>query len=299
MFSIGPLDRGFGTTFGNTLRRVLLSSLAGVAVSSVKIKNILHEFTYIPDVKEDVIEIILNIKKLAIKNLTERRDNHTGFLNVSGQCEVFAGDIMLDSDLEISNKDLHIATLSSKEANLNMELYITNGYGYVSSEKNKNLNSELGVIAVDSIYTPIERVNFSVEDMRIGNITNFDKLILEIWTNKTIMANDALEKSAKIIQDYASIFTNVPEEIVVQEKLEVVSQEEMDREKILKQPIEELELSVRSYNCLKRSGVNTIADLIDRTLEDMQKVRNLGRKSYEEVLNKIAAYGLSLKSEIS
>jgi DNA-directed RNA polymerase subunit alpha len=303
---VGPLERGYGTTLGNSLRRVLLSSLAGTAISNIKIDGVLHEFSSIKGVKEDVIEIIANLKKLAIKNHTDRHDLRTAYLEVTGEREVLARDIQVDSDLEIMNPDLHIASLSSSDSKLIIELIITDGRGYSSSEKNKSLSDGLGMIAIDSIYTPVERVNFSVQDMRVGNITDYDKLILEIWTDNTLTAIQALKESSRIIKNSFDIFETLDDDlesyiIQAQEQEEkdgmpVAKDKEIDLEKLAKKPIEELDLSVRSYNCLKRAGMELIADLLDKTEEDMQKVRNLGHKSYQEVMAKLESMGLSLRA---
>lgn len=293
-FIAGPFERGYGTTLGNSLRRVLLSSLPGAAVSNIKIDGIVHEFSSIPGVKEDVIEIILNLKRLAIKNFTNKVESTVAFINVSGAREVTAADISIDSDFEIVNKDLHIATLSSPDSKFLMEMRITCGRGYVSADKNKELSESIGVIPIDSIYTPIERVNFSVENTRVGNITDYDKLIFDIWTNGTMDATDALSTAAKIMSDHLDSFICISDKASEEEKV-VEARVEVDNEKFLKQPIEDLEFSVRSYNCLKRSGINTIEDLLNKTEEDMLKVRNLGKKSYEEVIGRLNDLGLSLR----
>ena len=293
-FIAGPFERGYGTTLGNSLRRVLLSSLPGAAVSNIKIDGIVHEFSSIPGVKEDVIEIILNLKRLAIKNLTDNVESRIAYINVSGEREVTAADISIDSDFEIVNKDLHIATLSSPNSKFLMEMTITCGRGYVNAEKNKKLSESIGVIPIDSIYTPIERVNFSVENTRVGNITDYDKLIFDIWTNGTMNATDALSYAAKIMTEHLNSFIDISDNVHEMEDMAEIKTE-IDNEKFLKQPIEDLEFSVRSYNCLKRSGINTIEDLLNKTEEDMLKVRNLGKKSYEEVIGRLNDLGLSLK----
>jgi len=300
-FIAGPFERGYGTTLGNSLRRVLLSSIPGVAVSNIKINGILHEFSSIPGVKEDVIEIILNLKRLAIKNNTDIYDDRTAYIDVSGQREITAADIDISSGLEIINKDLHIATLSSPESKLYLEMTITCGRGYVSAEKNKELSDEIGLIPVDSIYTPVERVNFSVENTRVGNMVDYDKIIFEIWTNGTIKAPEALSYAARIIHAHLESFILIADIKVgpimsASERVEFID-EKSDRERFINQSIEDLELSVRSYNCLKRSGINTVRDLLNRTQEDMIRVRNLGKKSYDEVMNKLAGLGLSLRDE--
>lgn len=293
-FVAGPFERGYGTTLGNSLRRVLLSSIPGVAISNIKIDGILHEFSSIPGVKEDVIEIILNLKKLAIKNYSNNFESGTAYIEKSGECEITAADINIGNDLEIINKDLHIATLSSPDSKLTIEMTVTAGRGYVSAEKNKELSSEIGVIPIDSIYGPIERVNFSVENMRVGNITDYDKIIFEIWTNGTITASDALSCAAQIISNHLDSFISITEMTNEVEEVTTVKKD-FDAEKFVKQPIEELEFSVRAYNCLKRAGINTIEELLNKTQEDMLKVRNLGRKSYEEVINRLTDLGLSLR----
>jgi len=300
-FIAGPFERGYGTTLGNSLRRVLLSSIPGVSVSNIKIDGILHEFSSIPGVKEDVIEIILNLKRLAIKNNTDIYDNRIAYIDVSGQREITAADINISSGLEIVNKNLHIATLSSPESKLYLEMTVTCGRGYVSAEKNKELSDEIGLIPVDSIYTPVERVNFSVENTRVGNMVDYDKIIFEIWTNGTIKAPEALSYAARIIHAHLESFIFIADIKVgpimsASERVEF-SDEKLDREKFIRQSIEDLELSVRSYNCLKRSGINTVQDLLNKTQEDMIRVRNLGKKSYDEVMNKLAELGLSLREE--
>jgi len=294
-FIVSPFVRGYGTTLANCLRRVLLSSVPGTAVSNIKIHGLVHEFTSIPGVKEDVIEIILNLKRLAIKNNSERFENRVAYINAFGTCEVKASDIKLDGDLEIINQDLHIATLSAPESKLSIELTITSGRGYVSAEKNKEINSDIGTIAIDSIYTPIERVNFLVEDTRVGNMTDYDKLIMQVWTNGTITASQAVSYSAELVikhlKEFLSLSNSVKE---LNDSAE--SRAEIDRERLLQQPIEELEFSVRAYNCLKRAGINTIGDLTEKTEDDMSKVRNLGKKSFEEIIMRLAELGMKLKS---
>jgi DNA-directed RNA polymerase subunit alpha len=307
-FIIGPFDRGFGTTLGNSVRRVLLSSIPGTAVSNVKIKGIVHEFTGIYGVKEDVTDIILNLKQLAIKDNSNRHSSRVAYINKSGIGEVTGADLKSDSDIEVLNKDLHIAFLGSEDSDLSLELVLTYGRGYVSAEKNKAIDSSIGTIAIDSIYTPIKCVNFSVEDMRVGNMTDYDKLILEIWTNGTISARNALSYASRIIIDHLSNFVYLADNISdVEEQQENITSDsditvnsretrsEADREKLLQQPIEELEFSVRAYNCLKRAGINTIDDLVNKSEEDMLKVRNLGRKSFDEVVARLADLGMKLK----
>ncbi len=291
-FIIEPLERGYGTTLGNSLRRVLLSSLPGVAVTAIKIAGIAHEFSTIPGVKEDVTEIVLNIKKIVAKLHSDEPQTVTIEANEEG--EVTAGDINTSADIEILNPDLHIATLAAN-ATLSMELTFAHGRGYVSAERNKQENAAIGVLPIDSIYTPVHKVNYYVENTRVGNMTDYDKLTIEIWTNKTISARDAISYSAKILSDHLSLFIDLSEDIG--NTSTVVAKAEDSRDKVLDMTIEELDLSVRSFNCLKRAGINTVADLIGKTQEDMMKVRNLGHKSLEEVINKLDTMGLALASE--
>ncbi len=290
-FVVEPLERGFGTTLGNSLRRVLLSSLPGVAVTSVKIDGVLHEFSTVEGVKEDVTEIILNLKELCVR--LHSNEPKKVVIDASGEGEVTAGDILPDSDVEIINPELHIATLD-KNAHLHMEIMLDHGRGYVSADKNKRVGMSIGEIAVDSIYTPIEKVNFYVEDTRVGSSTDFDKLTLEVWTSGSIEPDEAVSHAAKILTEHLSLFTNltdhIPGEVIMVEK------EEDKKEKILEMTIEELDLSVRSYNCLKRAGINTVDELVQRNEEEMMKVRNLGRKSLEEVQQKLLALGLTLRN---
>ncbi len=289
-FVVEPLERGYGTTFGNSLRRMLLSSLPGVAATSVKIDGVLHEFSTIPGVKEDVTEIILNIKKLAIKLHSEAPK--TVYINQEGAGEICAGDIKHDSDVEIINEDLHIATLS-EDARLFMEITLDKGRGYVSADRNKQvLQPIIGVIATDSIYTPVEKVNYTVENTRVGNISDYDKLTLEVWTNGTILPVEAVSLAAKIVNEHMNLFVELSDDAKNAEIM--VVKDEDKKEKVLETTIEELDLSVRSYNCLKRAGINTVQDLTVRSENDMMKVRNLGRKSLEEVIAKLAGMGLSL-----
>jgi len=291
-FIIEPLERGYGTTLGNSLRRVLLSSLPGVAVTSIKIAGIAHEFSTIPGVKEDVTEIVLNIKKIVAKLHVDEPQTVTIEANEEG--EVKAGDINTTADIEILNPDLHIATLAAN-ATLSMELTFAHGRGYVSAERNKEPQAAIGVLPIDSIYTPVHKVNYYVENTRVGNMTDYDKLTIEIWTNKTISARDAISYSAKILSDHLSLFIDLSEDIG--NTSTVVAKAEEQRDKVLVMTIEELDLSVRSFNCLKRAGINTVEDLISKTQEDMMKVRNLGHKSLEEVINKLDTLGLALASE--
>ena len=296
-FVVDPLERGYGTTLGNSLRRIMLSSLPGTAVSQIKIEGVLHEFTSIPDVKEDVTEIILNIKDLAIRNNSSSDEAKTAYIDYKGEGVVHASDIQCDQDIEIMNPDLVIATLCGKNAKLKMELIITNGRGYVSADRNKTEDMSIGVIAVDSIYTPVERVNITVEDTRVGQVTDFDKLTMDIHTNGTIAPDEAVSLAAKVLSDHLNLFIDLSESA---RSVEVMTEKESnEKEKALEMSIDELELSVRSYNCLKRANINTVEELTSKTIEDMMKVRNLGRKSMEEVQEKLKELGLSLKpSEI-
>ena len=293
-FVVEPLERGYGTTLGNSLRRILLSSLPGSAVSNVKIDGVLHEFSVIPGVKEDVTEIILNLKCLAIKNTSEGNESKVAYIDVEGEGEVTAKDIKADSDIEILNPDLHIATLSGgPNSKLYMEITISNGRGYVGADKNKKEDQPIGMLPVDSIFTPVTRVNFLVENTRVGQITDYDKLTLEVWTNGTIATDDAVSYGAKLLNEHLALFIDLSDNAKNTEIL--VEKEEGKKEKVLEMSIEELDLSVRSYNCLKRAGINTVEDLACKTEEEMMKVRNLGKKSLEEVLNKLAELGLALR----
>ena len=293
-FVVEPLERGYGITLGNSLRRILLSSLPGTAVTSVKIAGIQHEFSTIPGVKEDVTEIVLNLKSIIAKLHSE--GTKTVYIEAMGEGEVTAGDIKADGEVEIINPDLHIATLGP-DASLSMELTLAHGRGYVSAERNKALmqNPAIGVIPIDSIYTPVLKVNYTVENTRVGNMTDFNKLTLEVWTNKTITARDAVSLAAKILCDHFVLFTDLSE--TAGNESTVVEKSENTRDKVLEMTIEELDLSVRSFNCLKRANINTVEDLISKTEEEMIKVRNLGHKSLEEVINKLAMMGLSLASD--
>lgn len=288
-FTVEPLERGYGTTLGNSLRRILLSSLPGAAVTSVKIDGVLHEFSTINGVVEDVTEIILNIKELALKMYGE--GPKTLYIEKTGEGPVTAADIKSDADVEILNPDLHIATLA-ENAKLYMEINVNRGRGYVLADKNKSTAQPIGVIPVDSIYTPVRRVNFVVENTRVGQVTDYDKLTLDIWTNGSITPYEALSLGAKILNEHLKLFIDLSDNARNAEIM--VEKEETKKEKVLEMTIEELDLSVRSYNCLKRAGINTVEDLIARTEEDMMKVRNLGRKSLEEVVQKLSALGLSL-----
>lgn len=293
-FVVEPLERGYGTTLGNSLRRIMLSSLPGAAVSSVKIKGVLHEFSSIPGVKEDVTEVIMNIKELAIKNSSTTNEPKHGYIDFSGEGVVTAGDINVDSDIEILNPDAVIATLSGPDAKLEMELEITKGRGYVGADKNKNEDVSIDTIAVDSIYTPVERINLTVENTRVGQITDYDKLTLDVYTNGTLAPDEAVSLAAKVLSEHLSLFINLSE--IADTTPIMVEKEDDEKEKVLEMNIDELELSVRSYNCLKRAGINTVEELTNKTPEDMMKVRNLGRKSLEEVLAKLKELGLSLNT---
>ena len=294
-FVVEPLERGYGTTLGNSLRRIMLSSLPGAAVSQVRIDGILHEFSSIPGVKEDVTEIIMNIKSLAIKNNSETNEPKIAYIEYSGEGVVTAADIQADSDIEILNSDLVIATLNGgADSKIYMELTITKGRGYVGADKNKNEDLPIGVIAIDSIYTPVERVNLSIQNTRVGQITDFDKLTLDVYTNGTLAPDEAVSLAAKVLSEHLSLFIDLSESA---KKVDVMMEkEENEKEKVLEMNIDELELSVRSYNCLKRAGINTVSELTNKTSEDMMKVRNLGRKSLEEVLAKLKELGLQLNS---
>ena len=295
-FVVEPLERGYGTTLGNSLRRIMLSSLPGSAVSQVKIEGVLHEFSPIPGVKEDVSDIIMNIKKLAIKNNSESNEPKIAYIECDGrEGVVTAADIQVDSDIEILNPDLVIATLNGgNDCKLFMELTITNGRGYVSADKNKREDTPIGVISIDSIYTPVDRVNMTVQNTRVGQVTDYDKLTLEVYTNGTITPDDSVSLAAKVLSEHLSLFINLSER---GQNIEIMSvKEDTEKEKALVMSIDELELSVRSYNCLKRAGITTVEELCNRTSEDMMKVRNLGRKSLEEVLAKLKELGLSLNS---
>ena len=293
-YVVEPLERGYGTTLGNSLRRILLSSLPGTAATSIKIAGVQHEFSTIPGVKEDVTEIVLNVKKIIAR--LHCQGTKTVFIDATGEREVTAGDIKADGEVEILNPDLHICSLGP-DATFNMEITLSHGRGYVSSDKNKAPNMPIGTIAVDSIYTPVYKVNYTVENTRVGNMTDYDKLTLEVWTDSTISARDAVSLGAKILSDHLSLFTDLSD--AVANKPTMAEKPETHRDKVLEMTIEELDLSVRSFNCLKRANINNVEDLISRTGEDMMKVRNMGRKSLEEVQNKLAMMGLSLASEDS
>ena len=297
-FVVNPLERGFGQTLGNSLRRVLLKSLPGVAATSVRIEGVQHEFSTVPGVKEDVAELILNVKLLAAKLFTDLPKIVT--IDAVGPCEVKAGDIRIDDEVEIINPDLHIATLS-EGAHLQMQITLEKGRGYVSAERNKQLAMErnkvggmpIGVIPVDSIFTPIRKVSYSVEDTRVGQVTDYDKLTIEVWTNGSILPKEALASAAQIITNNMRLFIDLTVNVV---RVDYNEPEDNSKEKVLEMTIEELDLSVRAFNCLKRAGINTVAELVQRNQEDMMKVRNLGKKSLEEVEQKLIGLGLALKS---
>ena len=293
-FVVEPLERGYGITLGNSLRRIMLSSLPGTAVSQVKIKGVLHEFSSLPGVQEDVTEIVMNIKDLCIKNNSTTNEPTVAYIDASGDKVVTAGDIQVDADLEILNPDLVIANLSGPEAKLEMELLITNGRGYVGSDKNKGLDSSIDAIAVDSIYTPVERVNLTVQNTRVGQVTDYDKLTLDVFTNGTLAPDEAVSLAAKVLSEHLNLFIDLSENA---KSVDVMVEKEDDqKEKVLEMSIDELELSVRSYNCLKRAGINTVEELTNKTPDDMMKVRNLGRKSLDEVYAKLKELGLSLRT---
>lgn len=289
-FEIEPLERGYGTTLGNALRRILLSSLPGVAAKKVKIDGVLHEFSVVPGVKEDVTELILNIKQLALKMNGDGPKSI--YIDAKGPCRVLGKDIKTDGDVEVVNKDLHIATLD-EGAKLYVEILVDRGRGYVMQVKNKDMDDPISTIPVDSIYTPAKRVNFTISNTRVGQITDYDKLTLEVWTNSTIRPDEAICLSAKILIEHFKLFMTLSDHV---NNVEIMVEKEEDKkEKVLEMTIEELDLSVRSYNCLKRAGINTVSELTERTMDDMMKVRNLGKKSLEEVEQKLEALGLGLK----
>lgn len=292
-FVVTPLERGYGTTIGNSLRRILLSSLPGAAAASIKIEGVQHEFSTIPGVQEDVTELILNIKKLAVKLYCD--GPKTVYIEKNGAGEITAGDITADADVEIFNPELHIATLN-EDARLYVEIVLTKGRGYVSAERNKlAMQPPVGVIPIDSIYTPVKKVNYTVENTRVGSHIDRETLTVDIWTNGTIHPDEAVSLAAKVMNDLLRLFVDLSEEAKNTEV--IVEKEESKKEKVLEMTIEELDLSVRSYNCLKRAGINTVEDLSNKSEEDMMKVRNLGRKSLEEVINKLHGLGLALKRE--
>ena len=290
---VEPLERGYGVTLGNSLRRILLSSLPGYAITSVKIDGVLHEFSTIQGVREDVTEIILNLKNVILK--IHGDGPKTVYIDASGEGEVLAGDIKCDSEVEIINPDYHICTLD-KDAHINMELTVNKGRGYVSAEQNKKLMQPvIGVIAIDSIYTPILKANYTIDDIRVGQEIGFDKLTLEVWTNGTISAVEAVSLGAKFLNEHLALFGDLSGEAYDTEIM--VDKDEDANQKILEMTIEELDLSVRSFNCLKRAGINTVEDLTNKTEDDMMKVRNLGKKSLDEVIKKLHSFGLDLRSE--
>ena len=292
-YVIEPLERGYGTTLGNALRRIMLSSLPGTAATSIKIAGVQHEFSTIPGVKEDVTEIVLNVKNLLTKLYCE--GGKTVFIEATGPCEVTAGDIKSDGEVEVLNPELHLATLDVG-ATLSMEITLSHGRGYVSADRNKALRPNvIGVIPIDSIYTPVYKVNYTVESTRVGASSDYDKLTLEVWTDTTITARDAVSLGAKILCDHFALFTDLSD--TLGDKSTVVEKAADSKDKMLELTIEELDLSVRSFNCLKRANINTVEDLISKTEDEMMKVRNLGRKSLEEVINKLAMMGMSLASE--
>ena len=293
-YVVEPLERGYGSTLGNSLRRILISSLPGYAATSVKIAGVQHEFSTIPGVTEDVPEIILNVKQLLVK--LHDQGIKTVYIDAVGPCEVTAGDIKADAEVEILNPELHICTLG-KDATLNMEITLSQGRGYVSAAENKTAQTPIGVIPIDSIYMPVKKVNYAVEPTRVGDKTDFDKLTLEVWTDSTISAKDAVSLGAKILSDHLTVFTNLSD--TVSAGSTVVEKVSNRPDTKLSMTIDELDLSVRSFNCLKRANINTVADLISKTGEDMMKVRNMGKKSLDEVQKKLEMMGLSLASEDS
>lgn len=291
-FVCEPLERGYGNTLGNSLRRIMLSSLPGAAVSAVKIDGVYHEFSELPGVKEEVSEIIMRLKSLAIKNSAASDEPKVAYIDFSGEGTVLASDIKADSEIEIMNPELPIATLSGKGAKLYMELHITKGRGYVGADRAKQ--SEAGVLAIDASYTPVERVNMSIQNTRVGNMTDYDKLTLDVFTNGTMMPDDAVSMAARLLHEHLSLFVNLSDNAAVAEVM--VEKPDDEKGKVLEMNIDELELSVRSYNCLKRAGINTVQELCSKTPEDMMKVRNLGRKSLEEVLAKLKELNLALSN---
>ena len=289
-YVVEPLERGYGTTLGNSLRRILLSSLPGTAVTSIKIAGVQHEFSTIPGVKEDVTEIVLNVKRIVAK--LHCQGVKTVYIDATGPCEVTAGDIKADGEVEVLNPDLHICTLGP-DATLNMEITMSHGRGYVSADRNKTPQTVIGVIPIDSIYTPVFKVNYTVENTRVGNMTDYDKLTLDVYTNGTLAPDEAVSLAAKVLSEHLSLFIDLSENAKTAEVM--VEKEDDEKEKVLEMSIDELELSVRSYNCLKRAGINTVEELINKTPEDMMKVRNLGRKSLEEVQAKISELGFHFR----
>lgn len=293
-FVVEPLERGYGITLGNSLRRILLSSLPGATISSVKIDGVLHEFSTVPGVKEDVMELILNLKGLAIRDTSDNTEPKTVYIEADGEGVITGADIKCSSDIEIINPDLYIATLNGgSDSRLYIEMTITKGRGYVGTDKLNKQETPIGVIPVDASYTPVTRVNFMIEDTRVGQITDYDKLTLEVWTNGTVKPDEAVSLGAKVLNEHLNLFIDLSENARNAEVM--VTKEDDSKEKVLEMSIEELDLSVRSYNCLKRAGINTVEELTNRTEEEMMKVRNLGRKSLEEVLSKLTELELSLK----
>ena len=293
-YIVEPLERGYGTTLGNSLRRILLSSLPGTAATSIKIAGVQHEFSTIPGVKEDVTEIVLNVKKIIAK--LHCQGAKTVYIDAAGECEVTAGDIKVDDEIEIINKDLHLCSLGP-DATFNMEITMSRGRGYVPADRNKTPQTPIGVIPVDSLYSPVYKVNYTVENTRVGNMTDYDKLTLEVWTDATTTAKDAVSIAAKILTEHLTLFTDLSDTVASQS---IVREKNQDVDPpALKLTIEELDLSVRSFNCLKRANINTVRDLINKTPEEMMKVRNMGKKSLDEVQNKLAMMGLSLATEES
>jgi DNA-directed RNA polymerase subunit alpha len=293
-FIVDQLERGFGTTLGNSLRRVLMSTLPGAAVCNIRIDGVLHEFSHLPGVKEDVTEIILNLKSLALRDASDNVEPKTATIEASGEGVIYARDIKVDADVEVLNPDMVIATLGNADAKLFIEMTVKKGRGYVGADKNKNDDQPIGMIPIDSIFTPVRKVNFAVEPTRVGSVTDYDKLTLEVWTNGTISPKDAVCRGAQILTEHFNLFVDLSDSAKVPEIM--VEREDGIKERMLEMSIEELDLSVRSYNCLKRAGINNVEDLANKTEDDMMKVRNLGRKSLEEVLKKMADLGLALQS---
>ena len=291
-FSCEPLERGYGMTIGNSLRRILLSSLPGAAITSVKIEGVVHEFSTIPNVVEDVPEIIVNLKNIRIKS--HENEEKTIKIDFKGEGEITAGDIITDSSIEILNKDLHIATVA-EGGNVQMEMTVETGRGYNTAEKNKKPNQAIGVIPIDSIFTPVKKVNYKVENTRVGQMVDYDKLVIEVWTDESLKPYEAISLAAKVMTGHLELFVELSE--TAKNTQVMIEKEESRKEKVLEMPIEELELSVRSYNCLKRAGISTVEDLANKTEDDMMKVRNLGKKSLDEVMNKLYSLGLEFAKE--
>ena len=291
-FSCEPLERGYGMTIGNSLRRILLSSLPGAAITSVKIEGVVHEFSTIPNVVEDVPEIIVNLKNVRIKS--HENEEKTIKIDFKGEGEITAGDIITDSSIEILNKDLHIATVA-EGGNVQMEMTVETGRGYNTAEKNKKTNQAIGVIPIDSIFTPVKKVNYKVENTRVGQMVDYDKLVIEVWTDESLKPYEAISLAAKVMTGHLELFVELSE--TAKNTQVMIEKEESRKEKVLEMSIEELELSVRSYNCLKRAGISTVEDLANKTEDDMMKVRNLGKKSLDEVMNKLYSLGLEFAKE--